>query len=142
MADVMEVWKRALEARKRRDIDAVVAGYAEDAVLEGPGGREIKGREAIRSYWQAQFDAGVAEITPLNQAVSGQTVYYEFLFTGTHTGPLPMPDGTTVPGSGKRFTHKVVAVTEIEGDLIKSSRTYFDRMTVLSQLGLLPQPQA
>ena len=79
-------------------------------------------------------------MTLITQAVSGQTIIAEWNETGTNTGPLARSDGTSIPATGKRFTVKGVAVLELKGELIKSNRVYFDLMSVLAQLGLMPTP--
>lgn len=137
MADPIEVWRRLDEARQRQDLSAAVGFFAEDAVLEFPGG-PFKGREAIRSFFERQREA-IPDAKPvvLTQAVSGQNVMTEFSQTGTHTGPVRSPGGE-IPPTGKRVTIKGVHVVEVEGDLVKSMRFYVDTMSFLSQLGVAP----
>jgi len=143
MGDLNELIRRMDEALDGKDIKAALALCAEDAVVEFPGREPIRGRDAIKSFFQMQFDAARnSERTLLAEAVSGSTAMREWSDTRTMTGPLTMPDGRTIPATGKRATHKMVTVVEAEGDLIKSVHFYFDRMEVLAQLGLAPTASA
>ena len=49
------------EAFSRGDAAAVAAWYTEDATLLPPDSRMMKGREAIRTFWQGAMNTGVAE---------------------------------------------------------------------------------
>jgi ketosteroid isomerase-like protein len=56
--DLVELVGRALEAANRRDIDAVVSSFAEDAIYEGRAlGDRFEGRAAIRSFLEEWFGA-------------------------------------------------------------------------------------
>ena len=58
---------------------------------------------------------------------------------GTHTEPLTMPNGETVPPTGKKVRFRECDVVTVDGGLITSHRFYYDQMDVLGQLGLLPE---
>ena len=73
-----------------------------------------------------------------NSLASGNTVTLEITWTGTHTGPLVSPAGT-IPASGKSQTTPAAWILEFEGEKIKESRHYFDMVTLLSQIGAMPQ---
>lgn len=47
-------------ALARKDAQAIAATYTEDAELLPPGSPELRGRDAIRAYWQGAIDMGVA----------------------------------------------------------------------------------
>jgi steroid delta-isomerase-like uncharacterized protein len=61
----------------------------------------------------------------------------EVRWEGTHTGPLAGPGGT-IPASGKRQVTHSAWVFHVVGDRIKESRNYFDMLSLLQQLGALP----
>jgi predicted ester cyclase len=52
-----------------------------------------------RSY-SVPFPDG--RITDHDVVVSGNMAAIRFVFEGTHLGPLPMPDGTTLPPTGRK----------------------------------------
>ena len=64
-------------------------------------------------------------------------VIVEFDLLGTHQGPL-----RGVPPTGREFRCRMVALFLFEGDRIVCERVYFDSMTILGQLGIIPAPAA
>ncbi|MDQ4019216.1 MAG: ester cyclase, partial [Actinomycetota bacterium] len=54
-------------------------------------------------------------------------------------GPLQMPDGETIPATGKQIRVRGCDVATVENGRITSHRFYFDQMEFLSQLGLVPE---
>lgn len=54
MAAALEAWLRAWD---ERDLDGVMALFAEDAVFESWSGARVEGRERIRSAWREWFAA-------------------------------------------------------------------------------------
>lgn len=142
MADPAVLWRGFIEAYNGKDLDAMDSLYADDAVLEFPGRGEIRGRTAINKFMrEVQFTACPdATTTLVSQAVRGQTVISEWTDIGVNTGPLMMPNGSSLPPTGKGRAVKGVDVLEADGDLIRAHRFYFDAMSVLVQLGLVPPP--
>jgi len=64
--------------------------------------------------------------------VADDAVIFEVLVRGTHTGTWK-----GIPPTGKRVEFPACAVfTFDDGDRIRSEIAYFDRLTVLSQLGV------
>ena len=98
------------------------------------------GIEAFLAYVQGYLIAAPDSKINLKQMVeSGDWVFVEGEFTGTNTGPMASPQGT-MPATGKRFTLKYADVFEVKNGKIAKHRTYFDQMSFLGQLGMLPPP--
>ncbi len=76
--------------------------------------------------------------TVTNVCGAGNTVLIEVTWKGTHTGPLQSPSGT-VPATGKEQTTRAAWILNFDGGKIKESRHYFDMLSFMQQLGLLPQ---
>ena len=76
--------------------------------------------------------------TITNCIASGNTVTMEVTWNGTQTGPLVGSAGT-IPASGKSQTTPSSWILEFEGEKIRESRHYFDMVTLLTQLGAMPQ---
>jgi predicted ester cyclase len=72
-----------------------------------------------------------------NAVASGNTVVLEVTWEGTHTGPLAGPKGSTPP-TGKRQTTRAGWVLNFDGSKMKESRHYFDMLSFMQQLGILP----
>ena len=51
-----------IAAISRADMEALAALYTADATLLPPAAAPIRGREAIRRFWQAGLDAGIVAI--------------------------------------------------------------------------------
>ena len=101
--------------------------------------RSLKGPdeilEALKGWKQAMPDV---KGTVTNSFARGNTVTLEVTWKGTQTGPMVTPDGT-IPASGKSQTTPSAWILEFEGDKVKESRHYFDMVTLLTQIGAMPQ---
>ena len=140
MGDAREVMDRVSAAVVGQDFAAAAACYAEKAVAVTPDQGEIRGREAIIAYLRQQ-----AEVFPDNsyeyvhKHESGNVAIDEGYFTGTHTAPLPMPSGETVPPTGKQIRVRACDLATVQGGVITEHHLYFDQMEILGQLGLIPE---
>ena len=143
MTNPSEVLERGTQAWRARDPEAFASTYSEDAVMTGPGGMELHGRDGAK-----QFMAGWCEAVPDNDVeivrehVCGSVVVQEGTFMGTHTGNLTAPDGQVVPPTGRSIRAPYVEVFELDGDHVVADRLYFDQVELLTQLGLMPAPAA
>ena len=72
------------------------------------------------------------------EAENGDTAINEWWASGTHTGPLEGPDGA-IPATGKSLTLRGCDVITVQDGLIQSQRVYFDQLSFLAQLGLIPE---
>jgi predicted ester cyclase len=73
-----------------------------------------------------------------NLVAHGDQVVYETTWTGTHAGPLTAPDGQTIPPTGRSVAMPACLVVRVADDRIVEQHHYFDMVTMLSQLGLMP----
>jgi predicted ester cyclase len=92
---------------------------------------------AIGPFWRA-FPDGAVQTLATAETDDGLTI--EHHYTGTHTGPLSMPDGTTVPPTGRAIAFDACTVVRSENGTIRSWHAYFDQMAMAVQLGLIPAP--
>jgi predicted ester cyclase len=92
---------------------------------------------SVLPFWAAFPDGAVANS---GGAETDGVVVLEHHFTGTHTGPLTMPDGTTVPATGRPIAFAACTVVRAEDGVIRSWHAYFDQMAMAAQLGLLGAP--
>ena len=140
MGDAREVMDRLTAAMAGQDFEAMAACYAENAVAVTPDQGEIEGREAIVEYFRQLSmvfpDSGYES---LQKHESGNVAIDEGYYTATHTEPLPMPSGETVPPTGKQLRMRSCDLATVEGGMITVHRLYFDQMEFLGQLGLIPE---
>ena len=139
MGEARETMNRLTEALFANDLEALKELYAEDAVAETPDQGTLVGRDAIVA-WLEEFIVAFPDATfeegPAHE--SGDTAIDEGFFTGTHTGPLKAPDGTTIDPTGKSVRVRACDIATVKDRKVTSHRFYFDQIEFLTQLGLLP----
>ena len=129
-----------LAAFNAHDLSALAALYRPDVVLVTPDAGELKGREQAAEYQRGfiqGFPDGKAEVFAKHD--SGDTTIDEWVFHGTNTGALPLPDGATLPPTGRRVSVRGIDVITHKRDGVASHRMYFDQVELLTQLGLMPE---
>ena len=138
--DVIRLARDFVDAFNKSDWDRSRAQLPANTVYNGLGSqRSLKGPdeilEAMKSWKQAMPDF---KGTVTNSFASGNRVTLEVTWRCTHTGPLVSPAGT-IPASGKSQTTPAAFVFEYDGDKIRESHHYFDMVTLLTQIGAMPQ---
>jgi steroid delta-isomerase-like uncharacterized protein len=136
--DNIEVVRRLCEALTNRDWAAFDALVAEDCEWDDvPSRRTIRGVKELvdscRTFTTAFPDFSVESVTLIGQ---GDLVANEWSARGTHSGPLPGPDGGYVEPTGRPFARTGVGIVELRHGKIVRYRDYFDRQTLTEQLGL------
>ena len=120
-------------------LDKIVANIAEDCeFVDVPTGRTLLGPEGysqITLFFAEGFPDSTVEITNVF-ATEDQSVI-EFTGRGTNTGPLHMPTGD-IPPTGRYSELRFCSVNRARSGKIVSIHQYFDVMTMLQQLGLVP----
>ena len=140
MGEAREVMNRITAALDAQDLEAAAECYATDAVAETPDQGQIRGREAIAEYLRQLTDAFPdVRYEPQHGHESGNVAIDEGYVVGTHTAPLSLPSGESVPATGKGIRVRSCDIISVEDGLVTSHRFYFDQMEFLGQLGLLPE---
>ncbi len=85
----------------------------------------------ITAFPDLHFDVG-------HTVAQGDIVDVHWIASGTHTGPLTTPTGNTIPPTGKHITIPGLSNFEIQNGKIIRGLTYWDMVTLLTQLGLMP----
>ncbi len=130
-----------IEAFNRSDWEAAAAPFTDNAIYNEVGtGRQIDGPASFIEAWQGWKEAlPDAEGTVTNAVASGNTVLLEITWEGTQDGPLAGPGGT-IPPTGRRQVTPAAMVITFKGEKIQESRHYFDMLSLLQQLGAVPEP--
>ena len=76
------------------------------------------------------------DVTPLD--VGADQACVEWTATATHSGPLVIDEDLVIEPTGGRFTLRGVTVADFEGDRIRAFRQYWDEVSLLEQLELIP----
>jgi ketosteroid isomerase-like protein len=137
MGEAREVMDRVTAAMDNNDVEAARSLYASDAVAETPDEGTLRGADAIAGWLVKLAEAFPdARYEPTNGFEVGDTAIDEGYFTGTNTGPLPMPGGQSAPATGKAIRVRACDVATVRDGVITSHRFYFDQLEFLGQLGL------
>jgi ketosteroid isomerase-like protein len=137
-----ELLDRGAAVYNAGDLDGYVDLYTDDAVLVTPEGT-FKGKREIRERFARELTA----LTDINFTVTSyvegrDTFADEFTLSGTHTGPILLPDGTELPATGRRIEINCMEMVQVRDGHMVVDTLYYDNLGVLIQLGLIPQPAA
>lgn len=122
-----------------RDAGAYERYFSTDVIVSGPGvpGFEQRGLEVMK-----RFDAGFwaafpdCQIQILESFADDGLVMTRNQFRGTHEGPLSTPAGD-LAGTGAVLDRDYATRIRIEDGRITEFRIFYDRVTLLEDLGLL-----
>ena len=121
------------------DLDKNHALQSDDVKFEAPGAPGALDRAQGRAYTQGFITAFPDLHFDIKLTVAqGDHVVVNYVGTGTHTGPLTTPSGGTIPPTGKKAAVPGSNTLEIKNGKITHSWVYFDMVTLLGQLGLMP----
>jgi ketosteroid isomerase-like protein len=136
--DPRTVVKEMFEAWDRKDLDGVIARYADTVVIRGPGGIHAEGADAARQMFGAllgAYDSGHSEV--LHQFVDGDYVITEWRDITQHNGELTLATGERVAPTGRTVTQEIVFIDHVVDGKIVEETAYFDRHEFLQQIGQL-----
>lgn len=113
-----------------------MADFADDVELKAPGvaGSGPEMAEQFYGIWQDAFPD--CQVEPMVIAEDGEHGTLEALFKGTHTKDFNPPSGT-IPPTGKAVSVPFVVTQKVTGGKVSSFHLYFDRMELMTQLGLM-----
>ena len=139
MENYRSLLERYVELYNAGDLDGVMDLYAEDSTQLMPDGT-FEGRSAIHDRLAKEL-ASFSDIAHryVSYVEEGDAFADEWVFAGTHTGPLVLPDGTELPPTGKRVEVKGMELVRVRDGKIVVDNLYYDSLAVAAQLGLLPQ---
>lgn len=121
--------------------DDVLALCAEDMdTVSYSNGFVAKGKDNFRTFFLG-FKAAFPDITITHRNIfaSGDCVAVEFGAEGTNTGTLMTPNGA-VPPTGRKVQFNVCEIHAWKNGKLTRLVNYQDAMSLMAQLGLLPQP--
>jgi steroid delta-isomerase-like uncharacterized protein len=126
------VVREHMESENARDFDATIATFAHPRYELVATGDVFDGEDAVRAYFaetRTAFPDQRNELVALHHA--DDTVIVEFDLVGTHLGPL-----RALPPTGRAFRCRMSSHFVFDGDRLVCERVYFDRLTIMEQLGL------
>ncbi|MEU2775738.1 ester cyclase [Streptomyces sp. NPDC007162] len=141
MTDARSIATESVRSFNARDHTAHRALYADDVVLEAPGGVRVVGGAAAEFAvaFLAAFPDGRNAVHDL--VVEGDWCVQRFTFTGTHRGTLAGPGGGVEP-TNRAVSLRVIEMLRARDGKIVEQHVYFDQLELLAQLGLRPSTGA
>ena len=119
------------------DLDTALSVFDPDCETVTPDG-PLKGADAFRAMGEAfRTAAPDNRIEAVRTFETGDTIIVEGVYSGTHTGPLASPAGP-IPATGRAFSFPFCDVLRARDGKFVSHHIYWDNVTFLAQLGLLP----
>ena len=137
MGQAREVVERFYELFGAADFVGARDLFADDCITVTPGGalnndeHEAFGRALKNALPDVQIEVARA-------VEAGDEVCMMGRFKGTHTGDLVSPQGT-IPASGNALDLPFAEYFRVSDGKIAAQESMFDQMTLLGQLGALPQ---
>lgn len=135
--EVPEVVRQYIDAFNRADVDAIAESFAPDGTYSDPVTGQPIGREAVREHFGG-FYAGFpdAQFEIVLDSISEQMTVWRWVLHGTNTGSY-----RGLPSTGRPVALPGCEFIEVRGDKIHQVVGYFDRLTMLGQMGLAPGAQ-
>jgi steroid delta-isomerase-like uncharacterized protein len=134
----VKTYRAGHEAFNQRDFVAMTKQYADSITwTDHAQGRTFRTPpeftdDFLPGWIRASSDI---RITGPRYFDAGPTVVCTFTVTGTHDGPLG-----PLPASGKEFTLPLCEMWHFDsGGQVVGGDLYYDQVTLLTQLGLMPQ---
>lgn len=133
-----QIVESTITAWNTRDEQAFIAAFDPDCEITIPG-LVLRGSAGAAAFWHGYQDS-FPDNTIRARLVfaAGDDVAEEAVFEGTHTGPLPTPDGGAIAPTGNTVATPFVLLHTLAGGRITSMRLYFDQVEMLTRLGLMP----
>jgi steroid delta-isomerase-like uncharacterized protein len=122
------------------ELEAVLQTFGESPVYDDePWQEHYKGSGGVRQFYEQLMSAlPDLEIQVLRQHVADDAILVEVVIRGTHLGPW-----RGLPATGRRVEFPLCGVyTFDENDRLAGEKIYYDRGTVLRQLGVFHEPQS
>jgi steroid delta-isomerase-like uncharacterized protein len=132
--------EKHIRLENAHDLDGVLGTFGESAQYDDePWGEHHKGRDGVRSFYSSLMQAlPDLEILVQQRHVTDDAIIVEALIRGTHRGAW-----RGLPPTGRRVDIPLCGVyTFDENDRLAGERIYYDRGTVLRQLGVFHEPES
>lgn len=127
-----------IRCENRHDLEAVLATFGAEARYDDePWGDHRSGRDGVRAYYTELLSALPDLVIDVQRwHVAADSVVVEVTICGTHLGPW-----RGLPATGRRLKFPLCGVYTFDADgKLSGERIYYDRGTVLGQLGLFHEP--
>lgn len=136
----MEQVEEHVVCENRHDLEAVMETFGDDAQYEDTAWNSYYGgRDGVRRYYEELMGAlPDLRIDVKQRHVSSDHIVLEVEISGTHRGTWK-----GLPPTGSRVRFPLCAVYSFDAeDQLAGERIYYDRATVMRQLGVFHEPNS
>lgn len=134
--EFIEVGERSLAVKDWETYGSVFAEDLKMVTSMLPG--VVTGRKARIQLAQGIYYAFPDGVVTLQRSFgSGDWACIEWLFVGTHTGPMPGPNGKEISPTGKSVEWPYCMIMKFKDGLVSELYEYYDQMGLMQQLGLM-----
>lgn len=122
------------------DLDGVLRTFGETAQYDDEAwGEQYRGRDGVRLFYAQLLKAlPDLEIDVQSRHVAEDAVLVEVIIRGTH-----LAEWRGLPATGRRVQFALCGVYTFDADnRLAGEKIYYDRATVLRQLGVFHEPQS
>ena len=129
-----------IRLENEHDLEGVLRTFGDAAHYDDePWGGHYKSRDGVRQFYEQLMKAlPDLEIQVQRQHVTDDAILVEVVIRGTHLGGW-----RGLPATGRRVEFPLCGVYTFDaGDRLAGEKIYYDRGTVLRQLGVFHEPQS
>ena len=132
--------ERHIQLENAHDLEGVLTTFGDQAHYDDEAwGEHYEGLSGVRSFYEQLMSAMPdLSIEVVRRHISENAILVEVMISGTHLGAW-----RGLPATGRRIAFPLCGVyTFDEADRLAGERIYYDRATVLHQLGVFHEPQS
>jgi steroid delta-isomerase-like uncharacterized protein len=116
--------------------DSLDEVYPPDVVWHVPGGQDLRGIEEAKQFVSTYLEAFPdTSFSVEDMLAEGDKVISRYTVTGTHQGETE----DFGPPTGRQVELEGITIHRIEGGKIVEEWNQFDNLSILQQLGLVPE---
>jgi steroid delta-isomerase-like uncharacterized protein len=140
MAVRIAIVEEHVRCENRHDLDAVMATFGESARYDDePWNDHRADRDGVRAYYaeilRAVPDLRI-DVVRRHASTDAESIVLEVVIRGTHLGPW-----RGLPATGRPVAIPLCGIYTFDGeDRLAGERIYYDRASVLGQLGVFREP--
>jgi steroid delta-isomerase-like uncharacterized protein len=136
----IETVERHIRLENEHDLEGVLRTFGETARYDDePWGEHYEGRSGVRLFYEQLMKAlPDLEIEVQRRHVTDDAIVVEVVIRGTHLGGW-----RSLPATGRRVEFPLCGVYTFDADdRLAGEKIYYDRGTVLKQLGVFHEPRS
>jgi steroid delta-isomerase-like uncharacterized protein len=129
-----------IRLENEHDLEGVLCTFGDTARYDDePWDEHYQGRKGVRLFYEQLMKAlPDLEIDVQRRHVADNAILVEVVIRGTHLGPW-----RGLPATGRRITFPLCGIYTFDSDdRLAGEKIYYDRGTVLRQLGIFHEPRS